>query len=68
METHDPKIPERFVCPHSSCKRPFRRKNDLKRHCISKHSDLASTSLDDDPSWVSGPAVAVISSGVNTQS
>ncbi|KAI0255897.1 hypothetical protein BJV78DRAFT_1109503, partial [Lactifluus subvellereus] len=41
METHDPTIPKRFVCPHSSCERPFRRNNDLKRHCDSKHRDQA---------------------------
>ena len=59
MEIHDPKSPKRFVCSQNGCDWAFRRKNDLKRHCYSKHPNQASTLLDCYPSWVSKPVVTV---------
>jgi len=44
LETHNPERVKQYICPHSSCKRPFSRKHDLQRHRTAIHRDQASTS------------------------
>ncbi|KAN0125042.1 hypothetical protein V8E52_001594 [Russula decolorans] len=61
METHNPERVKQYVCPHTSCKRPFSRKHDLQRHRTAIHRDQASTSsLYSDSSRVSNPAIGVM--------
>ncbi|KAF8506974.1 hypothetical protein F5888DRAFT_1798189 [Russula emetica] len=60
MDTHNPERVKQYICPHSSCKRPFSRKHDLQRHRTAIHRDQASTSsLYSDSSRVSKPAIGV---------
>jgi hypothetical protein len=60
LETHNPERVKQYVCPHSSCKRPFSRKHDLQRHRTAIHRDQASTSsVYSDSSRVSKPAIGV---------
>ncbi|KAI0283402.1 hypothetical protein BGY98DRAFT_952249 [Russula aff. rugulosa BPL654] len=59
MDTHNPERVKQYVCPHSSCKRPFSRKHDLQRHRTAIHRDQSSTSLYSDSSRVSNPPIGV---------
>jgi hypothetical protein len=60
LDTHDPERVKQYVCPHSSCKRPFSRKHDLQRHRTAIHRDQASaSSVYSDSSRVSKPAIGV---------
>lgn len=60
MDTHNPERVKQYVCPHSSCKRPFSRKHDLQRHRTAIHRDQASaSSVYSDSSRVSKPAIGV---------
>lgn len=60
MDTHNPERVKQYICPHSSCKRPFSRKHDLQRHRTAIHRDQASTSsVYSDSSRVSKPGIGV---------
>jgi len=60
LDTHNPERVKQYICPHSSCKRPFSRKHDLQRHRTAIHRDQASaSSVYSDSSRVSKPAIGV---------
>jgi hypothetical protein len=60
MDTHNPERLKQYICPHSSCKRPFSRKHDLQRHRTAIHRDQASaSSVYSDSSRVSKPPIGV---------
>jgi|SRR6267142_2568144 len=60
MDTHNPERVKQYVCPHSSCKRPFSRKHDLQRHRTAIHRDQTSaSSAYSDSSRISKPAIGV---------